>query len=264
MNPLWSNIDRLARQARQSGDLLSIPNEFEVIEDQGLPFVVRYAPQLVDKIRAAKAPKRKHPFLPPEPALTVGPIGEHHQLILNKFNVLDRHGLIITNAFVPQTDQLTLSDFAAVSTVLAQVEGLVFYNGGERAGASQPHRHFQLVPLDMGHGVLPLQVRIDALPHPERGALFPFQYRFFALPDTEPSTLLEAWLKLEFAWQPYNLLITRDWMLVVPRTQESVAGISVNSLGFAGALLAKNEAELEQIRAIGPMALLTDVCPSGK
>lgn len=264
MNGLWLRMQQVAEQARLSGHLLSIPNEVDILQEQDIPFVLRYAPQLVDKIRAAHAPKRPDPFLPPEPELTVGPIGEHHQLVLNKFNVLETHGLIVTNRFVPQTNQLTLSDFSAVAEVLTQVDGLIFYNGGEQAGASQSHRHFQIVPKDMGGGRLPLQVGIDACAHPERGGLFPFRYRFFRLPDIAPETLFDAWLKLEFVWQPYNLLMTRDWMLVVPRAHESYAGISVNSLGFAGALLAKNEAELEQIRAIGPMALLSAVCFSGE
>jgi ATP adenylyltransferase len=79
------------------------------------------------------------------------------------------------------------------------------------------------------------------------------------LPDFEPETLYDAWLKLEFAWMPYNLLLTREWMLVVPRSRESVDGISVNSLGFAGALLAKDEAERETILQQGPMNLLAAV-----
>ena len=254
----------VATRARESGHLLSIPNQTEVIDDQGMAFVLRYAPQLIDKIRSAKSPVRDNPFLPPEAELTVGPIGPHHQLVLNKFNVLEPHGLIITNQFVPQTDQLTLRDFSAVAQVLADVDGLVFYNGGEAAGASQAHRHFQLVPMDMGNGGMPLQHWIDQVPHPERRGLFPFQYRFLSLPDTDAGTLFDAWQKLEFAWQPYNLLLTRRWMLVIPRSGESFGSVSVNSLGFAGALLAKNHDELKLIRQTGPMALLSAVTFSGE
>lgn len=264
MKAIWQRMTDVAELARRNGHLLSIPNEFQIVEDGGVPFVVRYAPQLIEKIKASKAPKRDNPFLPPEPELTVGPIGDKHQLILNKFNVLECHGLIVTNEFVEQTDQLALDDFAAVSQVLTDTDGLIFYNGGERAGASQRHRHFQIVPKDMGAGVLPIQQRIESLAHPERQALFPFQYRFFALPDWSPETLFDAWLKLEFAWQPYNLLISQQWMLVVPRHQESVHGISMNSLAFAGALLAKNQQEMDIILSTGPIALLQQVCCSGK
>jgi ATP adenylyltransferase len=56
---------------------------------------------------------------------------------------------------------------------------------------------------------------------------------------------------------PYNLLATRSWILVVPRHRESVASISINALGYAGALLARNAEQLEFIRRRGPMNLLS-------
>jgi hypothetical protein len=43
----------------------------------------------------------------------------------------------------------------------------------------------------------------------------------------------------------YNLLFTREWMLIVPRKQEEFEKISVNSLGFAGALLVKNQQQMQ-------------------
>jgi ATP adenylyltransferase len=42
----------------------------------------------------------------------------------------------------------------------------------------------------------------------------------------------------------YNLLVTRQWLLWVPRSQEFFEGISINALGFAGALLAKDTVQL--------------------
>ncbi len=36
---------------------------------------------------------------------------------------------------------------------------------------------------------------------------------------------------------PYNLLMTRDWMLVVPRSSGATGPIEVNALGFAGTLV---------------------------
>jgi ATP adenylyltransferase len=58
---------------------------------------------------------------------------------------------------------------------------------------------------------------------------------------------------------PYNLLATRDWTMVVPRTQESFDSLSLNSLAFAGSLLVKNREQLERVRAVGPMAILRAV-----
>jgi len=256
---LWQRMEAVAGKARADGHLLSIPNEFEVIEEAGISFVLRYAPQLIEKIKASNPVKTSNPFLPPEPELWVGSIGEHHNLVLNKFNVLSLHGLITTKTFVEQTDLLTLSDFMAISAVLNEVDGLVFYNGGEMAGASQRHRHFQLVPKDMGAGDLPVDSAVAHWHMHELKQIFPFQHRSYWLPDTQPETLMDAWQKMEFSWQPYNLLITREWMLVIPRLKESTEGISVNSLGYAGALLAKNKDELDVIRTRGPIQILRDV-----
>jgi len=58
---------------------------------------------------------------------------------------------------------------------------------------------------------------------------------------------------------PYNLLLTRRWMLLVPRATEFYQSISVNALGFAGSLFVRNEKEMETIRRQGPMNILTKV-----
>jgi ATP adenylyltransferase len=57
----------------------------------------------------------------------------------------------------------------------------------------------------------------------------------------------------------YNLLVTRTWMMIVPRSQESFESISVNSLGFAGTLLVRNADQLEQIKAAGPLNVISAV-----
>ena len=59
--------------------------------------------------------------------------------------------------------------------------------------------------------------------------------------------------------QPYNLLLTCRWMLVVPRSHEHWRGISINALGFAGSLLVRNHDELEQLKETGPLAVLKSV-----
>ena len=58
---------------------------------------------------------------------------------------------------------------------------------------------------------------------------------------------------------PYNLLITRQWMLLVPRARESYADISVNALGFAGSLLVLDAGQLLRVKETGPMTVLTEV-----
>jgi ATP adenylyltransferase len=58
---------------------------------------------------------------------------------------------------------------------------------------------------------------------------------------------------------PYNLLLTREWMLLVPRTRECVDSISMNALGFAGCLFVRDAAQMRLVVERGPMALLRAV-----
>jgi ATP adenylyltransferase len=60
---------------------------------------------------------------------------------------------------------------------------------------------------------------------------------------------------------PYNLLATRRFLWLVPRTREDWDAISVNALGFAGALLVPDTAALARLRAAGPLAVLRAVAP---
>jgi len=58
---------------------------------------------------------------------------------------------------------------------------------------------------------------------------------------------------------PYNLLVARRWMLLVPRSREHFGTISVNALGFAGSLFVRDDAEMSALRATGPMSVLQAV-----
>ncbi len=56
-----------------------------------------------------------------------------------------------------------------------------------------------------------------------------------------------------------NFLLTRTWMMIVPRRSEKYEQISVNSLGFAGMLLVKSEEELEFVKNVGVLHILEGV-----
>ena len=225
-------------------------------------------------------PPPANPFLPPEPALTVAPIGADYLVVLNKFNVLDRHLLVVTRAFVHQEALLTLADLEALFACMGQVKGLGFYNGGSAAGASQPHRHLQLVPL-------PLAAEGPAVPMapllaggPSRGIgvcpRLPFRHAFARLsrPVAAGAGLaaeahgfyLGLLGTLEIGMTaggrqsaPYNLLVAEDWLLLVPRVAESFGTVSVNALGFAGSLFVPDQGRLAAVRAAGPLAVLKAV-----
>ena len=58
---------------------------------------------------------------------------------------------------------------------------------------------------------------------------------------------------------PYNLLLMREWMLLVPRSRERFDSISINALAFAGSFFVKDDAQLERVRQAGPIAILREV-----
>lgn len=54
----------------------------------------------------------------------------------------------------------------------------------------------------------------------------------------------------------HNLLLTRQWLLIVPRSRESHLKINVNALGFVGTLLVHSKNQLQQLKELGPLQLL--------
>ena len=153
---LPGRIATVSAGALASGALLPIATGFEYVEDGGIRFIVRVLANLQLKSnqraaeeRGAAAGRPFNPFLPYEQALFVADVSETHVAILNKFNVVDRHLLIVTREFEEQRALLTLPDFEAWWRCMSEYESLGFYNGGVEAGASQPHKHLQLVPLPL-------------------------------------------------------------------------------------------------------------------
>jgi ATP adenylyltransferase len=145
----------------------------------------------------------------------------------------------------------------------------------------------QAVPLPLfagAHAEFPLAATYEAAvvtarsnvserPLLRRGAA-PFEHRVSSLRGSEVSVpewadaALAAYqaalgeLELKHASsapKPYNLLLTRGLMVVVPRVVEHFSGVSLNALGFAGALLVRDEATLRAVRQHGPLKILQHV-----
>ena len=90
-----------------------------------------------------------NPFLPYDADLWVTDISQTHICLLNKFNVIENHILVVTRVFEDQESLLTAEDFEAMWICMAEFDGLAFYNSGPIAGASQQHKHLQIVPLPL-------------------------------------------------------------------------------------------------------------------
>jgi len=294
---LWERVTEQTQHALSSGALHPIPTQCEFLEQDGIRFLVRIVSNLARKDKAKKkqhkvaGTKKKdfNPFLPYEPDLFVADISDTHLCLLNKFNVVDYHLLIVTREFEEQENLLTKQDFAAMWATLAEIDGLVFYNAGQAAGASQRHKHLQLIPLPLAPegDRIPIEpVLASATFQNSVGTIpsFPFQHAFIRLdpswvksPLSAASSTLDCYYSLlgtvglkgdegvSAGRHPagYNLLATREWMLMVPRSQERFESISINSLGFAGAMLVRNEQQMQVLKDYGPLTVLKNVALPG-
>lgn len=278
---LWEKVVAQTQYAINCGALHSLPTDFEFIEQAGVRFAVRILANIERKERAKREQqldKRSadfNPFLPYEEDLYVTDLGKDHLCLLNKFNVFDHHLLIITRHFEEQTQLLNASDFAALARCMTEFAGLAFYNGGKIAGASQRHKHLQYVPLPLAPTgpPIPMQPLLELALTQTAGesSTLPFGHAITTLPpaDTVDEMREALWIayrrlcaKLNLAGNGaqqsahYNLLATRQWMMLVPRQHECYETISVNALGFAGSLFVRNQEELAFLRAVGPMRVL--------
>jgi len=286
---LAGRIASVTAKALESGALLPIATGSEFVEDGGVRFLVRVLANLQRK-RAQRAAEERgaavgqpvNPFLPYEQALFVADVSDSHVAILNKFNVVDRHLLIVTRRFEQQRALLTLRDFEAWWRCMSEYDSIGFYNGGPEAGASQPHKHLQLVPLPLAAQGPPVPIApllplvrgmagFGTIP----GFDFAHSYAVLDAAASEGAAAREAFERYgsmleqvglrpppgtgsDMQAGPYNLIATKEWLLLVPRSREFFDSISINALGFAGALLVWNEEQLRALQAAGPLAALRE------
>ncbi len=277
---LSAAVDRAVAGALASGAMQPIATEREEIRQAGIRFQVRVLGELHRKETARRQQRAEpgaNPFASPDPDLVVSGLTGTHVCLLNKFNVVDRHLLIVTRRFVDQDELLDESDFEALALCMKEIDGLAFYNGGVVAGASQKHKHLQLVP-PLGPDALraPIEAAIsEGSLADENGPvpMFGFVHALAQLridPADAPSIIAGRMLATYRALlgaigcdrtppRPYNVLATRSWMLAVPRSREHFDTMSVNALGFAGSLLVRDRTQLAEVQKRTPLAVLEHV-----
>lgn len=271
---IWHQARRVSDQARRQGSLVPLSTRrvpLPAIE----PFVLRQLLSTIPRHLRPEGP-RPNPFLPWEPPLEVERLDTGHVVLLNKYPVQEAHLLVITDRWQPQAGWIGSPDWRAVTRVGGDTGGLWFFNSTARAGASQPHRHLQLLPRRAGECSCPLsglflrQLEGREPPRPwahrlarrrdprdadELGALYLEHCRTLGLgePGLDPQPLA-----------PYNLLFDDEWFLTVRRVKEHCAGFSINALGFAGYLISTESSDHEWLLLHGPWELLGEVAaPEG-
>ncbi|KAK9839797.1 hypothetical protein WJX81_002359 [Elliptochloris bilobata] len=287
---LWQRIEATYSSAEARGAAYRTDTLVRVLrdlQDPRLRFVLRVATALRDKPKPPKASGQEgrpavNPFLPYEEALWVAHLSPSHTLLLNKFNVVAHHLLVVTRAFEPQGTPLSAGDLSATWRVMQAMPhgGLAYFNCGEHSGASQPHKHTQIVPLPLAAVPPLLEAAADeatrgagaAAWEPRAARALPFRCFCAALPEQEGAVTGKA---LAGAFQAlhaaafrdvcgegspsFNVLLTQRHMALVPRSREAWGPVAVNSMGYAGSLLVRSREELEYIEAEGPLCILTEV-----
>ncbi|PCD38321.1 hypothetical protein AU210_006797 [Fusarium oxysporum f. sp. radicis-cucumerinum] len=308
-----SNLPELVKstftKARSEGDLHYFPTQVAILNVDSIPFQLRFSPSLANKPKPPpkdlnKPQKPFDPFENPLPALKVTDLGPSHYLVLNKFAVVPEHFILATTEFKPQTDVLEESDLEATLACIEAYEAarrteaeqghrdgtlgggdglFAFFNCGDHSGASQPHRHIQLLPIarmkdgfeaDTPWTVLADQLKTKIAPfatfaediklgmsgadlHSTYLRLYRKACRAVAVYTKDPLHTEEAPAEGPTRIS-YNLAMTKDTLVVCPRLAEGVklqsqdgdvlGTVSLNGTLLAGTALVKNELEWEALK----------------
>jgi len=231
---------------------------------------------IIRKLDTSKFYKKKiygpkqNPFYPWEKILEIDKIGDHHQLILNKYPVQKGHILLITNNWKPQNGWLDINDWRAIQQVNKDTSGLWFFNSSPNAGASQPHRHFQLLRRSRDEISCPReQLFLEMNSYQDINSklkknIIVSKFNFLE----NSASLFEFYLELckklglgdpisdKKPIYPYNILITNKWIAIIKRKNDNLHGFSINGLGFAGYLLVTEKSNINYLKKFGPEKLL--------
>ena len=279
-------IELGVKRASESRALQLIPTDEITLTDQGVEFLVRRATngnsQPVDGAEVGLNGLASSA----DTDLYLGGIGDTHHCVLKKSSIYTSHLLLVTQQFEPQETLLRMRDFVALSTCLREYDGIGFYDAGPIAGAKGGHKHLQLVslPLSSNSTSIPIATplsNVDASGTRIRNAPgLPFAHAFgrvspslFDGPLRAGEVTYDLYVDMmemlgmhgtrtdgEFRQTvPYNLLITRNWMLLIPRIKACFQTLSIDGLAFAGSLLVDNQEQVDALRKHGPMSALTEV-----
>ncbi|GMM37350.1 bifunctional AP-4-A phosphorylase/ADP sulfurylase [Saccharomycopsis crataegensis] len=214
-------------------------------------------------------------------------IKNHFLLITNKFvkqdSLLTPQDLVVTHDILKQLGK----DLKGQKNI----RPLAFFNCGPASGASQAHKHVQFIFVDeQQHGLWPQDVvdrsrQIIYVPDVDNPPLTDSSKKFahFVLPltrergeeDTEIPMDTFAMIYMGLiqncltvmrdhhlandeenhtrSMLSYNLLMTENWIMAVPRSRDTVSNeelgctLSINSLGYVGMILVKSKEAFEKI-----------------
>ncbi|TQV71492.1 phosphorylase [Aliikangiella marina] len=248
----WQKSLQVTQQAIEDNELHPIATEAETILQDDIHFQVHIINQnLLKKIDDKR--KRGNPFLPYQKPMYVAEAGESHVCLLNKYPVINQHLLICTKDYQEQTAPLTIEDFNA--WYMGMEDGIWgFYNGGVEAGASQPHRHMQLVKAP-----LPMAAKL-------KSGQLGFKHRALTFENFDAKATYEFYIDAlneldlydPFRCLPNNVLLTQDSLVVIPRVTNNQHGVFLNGLNYGGIFLFRDRDKLDWAKNYQLSRLMSD------
>ena len=272
---IWSKALEISRNAVNCGAVIPLDTIKYNSIDKRSDYELRFLKSPIPKYIKEYGPKR-NPFVPWDPRLEIQPINDKHTVILNKYPVQLGHMLLITNSWKPQNGWLSNDDFEAILKVDNDTTGLWFFNSSKEAGASQPHRHFQLLPRHFSENICPRYEWFCSLLNNEKDINSEISHSISIRPrnintDSIANDLFCSYksmvkeMKLgqidivNKPLKPYNLLITSNWIALIKRKTDRSNGFSINALGFAGYFLGTKRSDVDALINFGPEKILKDV-----
>ena len=272
---LWSKALEVNKKAIECGAVIPLKTRKYIPKDQIDDYELRFLESNLPEYLLEYGP-RKNPFIPWDSRLEIDLISDHHVLILNKYPVQLGHMLLLTKEWKPQSGWLNIDDFNAIITVESDTKGLWFFNSHKEAGASQPHRHIQLLRRDENELICPrLKWFNSKLYNPtDSQSRLSNSISIKSRNNNNKNSnyeLYQAYIELCFEMDignsindkaptvPYNLLITENWIALIRRSKDNSLGFSINALGFAGYFLGTKNSDIKKLITYGPECILNNV-----
>ena len=244
---------------------------------------------LEQKINAGK--RTNDPFLPPfDNGVFIMNLSKTHSLIFNKYMVTRNHLLVITKIFEAQTDTLTENDLFETYNVMKLHSAFAFFNSDEKSGASQKHKHLQILPLANFQTTYISKI-LEVVNEIDKDALeidssaqvsflfFPFfeKYKyclakfreynpFLESPDEYKKYLYAVYTKcrkrlnIENKNNSFNLIFGKNWMFLVLRKKEKFNNVvSLNCLACLGSILTSNVEKFENLKNLKPNDVFDEI-----
>ena len=272
---IWSKALEISREAVNCGAVIPLNTIKYKSSDEYCDFELRFLKSPIPKFLKEYGPK-PNPFIPWDSRLQIQTINNKHTLILNKYPVQIGHILLITNSWKPQNGWLNEDDFEAIINVDNDTTGLWFFNSSKESGASQPHRHFQLLPRHINEIICPRYEWFCSLLNNKIDTNSEISHCISIRPrnknkNTSSNDLFNSYKSMvnemnigeinliNKPLKPYNLLITSEWIALITRKTDRSNGFSINALGFAGYFLGTKRSDVDTLIKFGPEKILKDV-----